>query len=148
MIDPCACLVGGSNANAIIPKMGKQDKHDISPEVRQRAKELRREQTPAEKMLWEFLLDRQLGGYKFRRQHPIGRFIVDFYCAEAGLVIELDGEMHVRQVEYDAARTQWLEDRDYHAIRFSNDEVSDNMEGVLERILEICGMLAGKTTRD
>ena len=128
--------------------MGKQDKHDISPEVRQRAKELRREQTPAEKMLWEFLLDRQLGGYKFRRQHPIGRFIVDFYCADAGLVIELDGGLHVRQADYDAARTQWMEDRDYHVIRFSNDDVADNIEGVLERILEICGQLAGKTKTD
>jgi len=73
-------------------------------------------------------MNRQLAGYKFRRQQPIGRFIVDFYCADVKLVIELDGDSHAGQVEYDSARTQWLEDREYHVIRFSNWDVHKNLE--------------------
>ena len=125
--------------------MPKQDKHNISPAVRQRAKELRHEQTPAEQKLWNLILNRQLGDYKFRRQHPIGNFIVDFYCAEVGLVIELDGDSHAEQVKYDAARTDRLDDWDYHVIRFTNRELHSNMEGVLRRILELCEHLEGNS---
>ena len=117
----------------------------ISPAIKQRAKELRLEQTPAEKKLWRILHDRRLGDYKFRRQHPIGRFIVDFYCAEAGLIIEIDGDSHADQVDYDLERTKWLQDRDYHVIRFTNRDVKQNLGGVAEKILELCDQL--KETR-
>ena len=113
----------------------------ISPAIKQRAKELRIEQTPAEKTLWRILRDRRLGDYKFRRQRPIGRFIVDFYCAEARLIIELDGDSHADQTEYDLERTKWLQDRDYHVIRVTNRDVKLNLDGVAEKILEVCGQL-------
>jgi 5-methyltetrahydrofolate--homocysteine methyltransferase len=77
-------------------------------------------------------------GYKFRRQHPIDRFIVDFYCAEAKLCIEIDGASHLEpsQVKYDAARTAWLEDGGYTVIRFTNHDVRYKMNVVLDEILK------------
>lgn len=110
----------------------------VSPSIRQRAKELRQPQTPAETKLWKVLRNRQLGGFKFRRQHPIHRFIVDFYCQEACLVIEIDGDSHSEQVEYDIARTDWLQNNGNKVIRFTNQEVHRNLEGVAEKILNLC----------
>jgi very-short-patch-repair endonuclease len=73
----------------------------------------------------------------FRRQHAVGRFIVDFLCAKARLVIEVDGDTHADQVEYDAERTQWLnEQNDYRVIRFTNDDIHHNIDAVLATILE------------
>jgi len=74
------------------------------PSVQNRAIELRKEMTAAEQVLWGKLRNRKVGGYKFRRQHPIGPYIVDFYCSQAGLIIELDGEIHLQMVEYDNER--------------------------------------------
>ena len=85
------------------------DHQKPSPVIRQRAKELRQPLTPPETRLWRILRDRRLGGFKFRRQHPIGRFIVDFYCMQVRLVVELDGPTHEDQVEYDEVRTEWLQ---------------------------------------
>lgn len=110
----------------------------IPPAIRQRARELRRPPTPAEHNLWQYLSGRQASGYKFRRQHPIGHFIVDFYCAAAKLVIEIDGEIHMEQVEYDQARTDWLESQGYRVIRFTNREVDEAPIIVVETILEHC----------
>ncbi|MFL5803128.1 MAG: endonuclease domain-containing protein [Roseiflexaceae bacterium] len=78
-----------------------------------RARQLRQEQTASEALLWEQLRARRLGGYKFRRQHALGRFIVDFYCAEHRLIIELDGPIHTQQHERDEAREEALNIQGY-----------------------------------
>ena len=113
-------------------------KQPIHPAIRARARELRQPQTPAERVLWGRLRNRQLDGYKFRRQHPIGRFIVDFYCAECRLVIEIDGDTHLDQVEYDQERTAWLEARGHRVVRFTNQDVHRRTGPVLEAILKAC----------
>ena len=112
--------------------------HRIYPPVLERARELRQPQTPAEQRLWARLRDRQLGEFKFRRQHPIGRFIVDFCCADRQLVVEIDGDSHAEQVEYDQARTEWLCEQGYSVIRFSNQAVWRQIEAVIEAILAAC----------
>ncbi len=94
--------------------------------------------TPAERMLWERLRNRQLGGLKFRRQHPLGPFIADFYCAEKRLVIEVDGIIHEQQKEQDEQRTRQFEEFRYRVIRFKNEEITSNIELVLENILKAC----------
>ncbi|MCI0441138.1 MAG: DUF559 domain-containing protein [Chloroflexi bacterium] len=104
-------------------------------ETQARAKELRREMTPAEIKLWQKLRYGQLDGAFFRRQHPVGPFILDFYCAKAKLVVEIDGHSHGEQIEYDEARTRWLnEQKKYRVIRFANQDVMKNIEGVLQVI--------------
>lgn len=107
-----------------------------SPEsVKARARELRSEPTPEERILWQRLRNHQLGA-KFRRQVPIGPFIVDFCCLEVRLAIELDGEVHARadQAALDAARTAWLEENGYRVLRFWNGEVRSSPDGVVARI--------------
>ena len=108
------------------------------PIILQRAREMRRKPTEPERRLWQKLRRKQLDGYKFRRQHPIGRFIVDFYCHQARLVVEVDGDSHAFQEEYDAARTAWLEAQGLHVIRFDNHTVITNLDGVLQAILTAC----------
>jgi len=117
------------------------DPQRSSPAIYARARELRKAQTPIERRLWWRLRKRQLDGLHFRRQHPIGPFIVDFYCDKHRLIIELDGPSHDEQVEYDEERTAWLEACGYRVIRFANKQVRNNLEGVLEAILMCC---AGK----
>ncbi|MFQ6015763.1 MAG: endonuclease domain-containing protein [Anaerolineae bacterium] len=125
--------------------MPREKRHRIHPAIRQRARELRRPQTPAEARLWQRLRRRQLNGHYFRRQHPIGNLIVDFYCAKARLVVEVDGDVHAMQEEHDAARTEWLEERGYRVIRFSNKQVFGKLNAVLESILAACeGQLSKK----
>ena len=97
-----------------------------------RARRLRRDQTDVEKKLWSHLRDRRLDGWKFRRQVPIDRYVVDFLCADAGLVVELDGGQHT--AESDAERTRLIESCGYLVIRFWNNDVMENTEGVLLRI--------------
>ena len=82
------------------------------------AREMRHELTPAESQLWNALRGRKLGGLKFRRQHPVGRFILDFFCAEYRLVVEVDGEIHATQIEHDTERTRLLGEFGYRVIRF------------------------------
>ncbi len=102
------------------------------------AKELRSAETEAEKKLWLFLRNRQLRGKKFRRQHAMGNYILDFYCSECKLVIELDGEVHNAKetLQYDLARTEKLKEYDITVIRFWNSEVINQTEKVLEKIAE------------
>ena len=113
-----------------------QTRHRIHPSIRQFARELRQPQTPAEATLWQYLRKRNLG-YKFRRQHPIECFIVDFYCAQAKLLIEVDGDSHANetQVEYDRARTEFLETKGYKVIRFMNEDVRYNLNAVVAKIV-------------
>ncbi len=108
------------------------------PLVRDRARQLRRASTEAEQRLWNRLRGGQLKGAKFRRQHPIGPYIADFFCLAAKLVIELDGGGHAaeEQRRADAARTAYLESCGYRVLRFWNNEVVENLDGVLERIAE------------
>ncbi len=101
-----------------------------------RPRNLRRNQTMAEEQLWERLRNGRLKGHKFRRQVPLGRFIVDFSCYDARLVIEVDGGQHAERTEEDTARAGWLESRGFRVLRFWNHEVIKNVEGVLARILE------------
>jgi very-short-patch-repair endonuclease len=106
--------------------------------IQARAKELRRDQTPAEARLWWHLRGKQLHGLKLRRQHPVGHFILDFYCASAKLAIELDGDSHAEQEAYDQARTEWLAERGYRVIRFTDRQVERNLETVLAAIADEC----------
>jgi very-short-patch-repair endonuclease len=106
-----------------------------TPEIEAAARRMRRNMTPAEKKLWEALRGKQLGGLKFRAQHPVGPFILDFYCPACRLAVELDGGVHEDQTAHDEARTQQLNDYGYNVIRFRNEEVLGDLPSVLERIL-------------
>jgi very-short-patch-repair endonuclease len=97
---------------------------------RSRAKELRSNPTDAERILWQHLRLRPLGGYKFRRQQPLGPSIVDFVCLEKRLVIEVDGGQHNTQRSYDEQRDAWLEQQGFRVLRFWKNEVLQNVEGV------------------
>lgn len=120
-------------------RMPKPKSHFISPAILERARDFRHPLKPPEAKVWLAVRNRQLG-FKFRRQNPIGRFIVDFWCAEARLVIEIDGDTHSvpDQAAYDRARTVWLEERGHKVIRFRAGQVERNIEGVLETIRREC----------
>ncbi|HLZ74581.1 endonuclease domain-containing protein [Phenylobacterium sp.] len=106
---------------------------------RDRARRLRREDTPAEARLWNALRDRRLGGWRWKRQVPSGPYIVDFYCPEAALVVEVDGGQHADQIAYDERRTAYLERHGLRVLRFWNSAVLTNSDGVCLTILEACG---------
>ena len=106
-----------------------------SQRIQKRARELRKEMTPAERILWGQLRNRQLEGLKFRRQHPLGRFIVDFCCAEHRLIVEVDGAVHRGQQDRDEARTKVLREYGYEVLRFSNEAVLGDVDAVLEAIV-------------
>lgn len=98
------------------------------------ARQMRHEPTPAEKQLWQKLRNKQILGFKFRRQHSIDRFIVDFYCNEVGLVVEVDGEIHDYTQEEDRLRQDFLESLGLRVLRFTNTKVLTSMDGVLQVI--------------
>jgi very-short-patch-repair endonuclease len=98
------------------------------------ARQKRRRPTPAEDILWQRLRNRQIADAKFRRQHTIERFIVDFYCAEAQLVVEVDGPIHDYTPEEDAIRQEFLESLGLRVIRFTNDDVLHHLDAVTEAI--------------
>jgi adenine-specific DNA-methyltransferase len=103
---------------------------------RQRARELRRSPTDAEQALWARLRGRQLCGHKFRRQQPLGPYVVDFACLKQKLVVEVDGGQHVEQAEADAERSRWLRAQGFRVLRFWNHEVLAATDDVLEAILD------------
>jgi very-short-patch-repair endonuclease len=105
-----------------------------TPELQAAARELRRRMTPAEQVLWEELRGQKLAGLRFRRQHPVGPFILDFACPERLLAVELDGSVHLGQQEQDAARTATLEDYGWHVIRFANELVFSELPAVVSTI--------------
>jgi very-short-patch-repair endonuclease len=115
--------------------MASQRIRGTTPDIIAAARRLRQNLTPAEKMLWQALRNRQLNGWKFRCQHPIASFVVDFYCPEHRFVIELDGGVHEQQVEYDAARTEKLNQLGYRVMRFRNSEVTSDLNRVLQEIV-------------
>jgi very-short-patch-repair endonuclease len=112
--------------------------YGATPDVFKKAKELRRYQTDAEKRLWAKLCRNQMLGLQFRRQHPINRFIVDFYCVKIKLVIEVDGSIHEipENKVYDIGRSQILNDFGITLLRFSNNHIINDIENVLKIIEE------------
>jgi very-short-patch-repair endonuclease len=112
----------------------------VNPVILARAKELRHPMTPHEAKLWQRLRGKQFCAIKFRRQHPIYRFILDFFCYQHRLVIEIDGDSHAApdQQLYDQARTEWLEQRGLRVIRFTNRDIDADIEGVLREIVRQC----------
>ena len=105
-----------------------------NPKTKHQAIKLRKESTPAERKLWSRIRDDQLG-VTFRRQHAVGNYILDFCCPKAKLIIELDGSQHLDQEEYDEERTKYLESEDYKVIRFWNNDVMNNIDGVILAII-------------
>ena len=107
-----------------------------------RARALRRNMTAAERKLWEILRLRQISGYKFRRQVPLGRYVADFVCHEARLIVEVDGGQHDHASADEVERAAFLQDEGYRVLRFWNNEVLGNLDGVYETIV---AELAGAT---
>ena len=107
------------------------------PAMSSTKKTLRKNQTDAETLLWHRLRNRQLGGFKFRRQHALAPYIVDFVCIEKLIVVEIDGSQHALTMDADARRTKFLEQKGFRVVRFWNNEVLGNTEAVLERILAL-----------
>jgi very-short-patch-repair endonuclease len=130
-----------------VPESKKSKPIQTFNEIKARARELRKQATPAEKVLWEQLRNRRLKGIKFRRQHPLGTYIVDFFCPAHRLVVEIDGELHSYQEEHDQARTQELEDYGYKVYRFWNYEVEQHLDSVLDTIVEKCDLPSPKAGR-
>jgi very-short-patch-repair endonuclease len=106
------------------------------------AQRLRRRATDIERKLWQYLRNRQLGGFKFRRQATVGGPVADFLCAEKRLIVELDGGQHSEQA--DAQRAAYLERLGYRVVRFWNHEVNENLGGVLRTILDECERLPSR----
>ena len=106
-----------------------------NPTIKHHAGQLRKEPTPAEYKLWSRLRNDQLG-VTFRRQHAIGKYIPDFCSPKAGLIIELDGSQHLEQEEYDQERTNYLASQGYKVIRFWNNDVMNNIDGVILAIMQ------------
>ena len=110
----------------------------VPQEMLERAKTLRKEMTLAESLLWQRLRAGRLDGIHFLRQQVIGRYIVDFYCHQAGVVVEVDGGIHQEQVGYDQEREAFLHQRGLVVLRFNNWEVEHQLEIVLGMILDAC----------
>ena len=113
--------------------------YGASASIFRNAEQLRNNMTPAEKKLWTALSNKKLNGFRFKNQHPINKFIVDFYCHKAKLVIEIDGEVHngIEQADYDIGRTYEIESFGLMIIRFTNDQVEKHCEEVIEEIKRI-----------
>ena len=109
----------------------------FKPRNTKRARDLRQQASPAERRLWQYLSSSQLDGHKFSRQIPVGPYFVDFICRNAKLVVELDGYSHDVRIEYDAARTRFIEAQGYRVVRFNNQDVIKNVEGVLTMIGQV-----------
>jgi very-short-patch-repair endonuclease len=129
--------------------MEEKDKNWLSGDIanlkylKEKRQKLRNNPTPAERELWKYLQNKQLDGYKFRRQFSIGNYIVDFYCTAVKLAIELDGAHHFTEEGklYDEARTQFMNSQGITEIRFENRELMESIEDVLKKIKEITATL-------
>jgi very-short-patch-repair endonuclease len=108
---------------------------------------MRRDPTPAEKILWTQLRGRRFAGFKFRRQEPIGKFIADFFCFDAMLIVELDGQTHLGCEAEDARRQLWFESLGYRVLRFWNSQLYEHGEAVLRTIWLECNARKGKGAR-
>jgi very-short-patch-repair endonuclease len=112
---------------------------ELWKKLKPRARQMRSQPTPAEKLLWERIKNKQLLGYKFRRQQVIDGFIVDFYCYEAQLVVEVDGKIHDYTQVQDAIRQEFLESLGLRVVRFKNEDVVLEMEAVVQAIIRWLG---------
>ena len=110
----------------------------VSSEMLERAKKLRREMTPAEKILWKELKANRLNGLHFRRQQVVHGYFPDFYCHQHELIVEVDGDIHEFQQESDAEREEYLISLGFRIIRFTNEEITKNLKGVLQKIVDEC----------
>jgi very-short-patch-repair endonuclease len=115
-----------------------------TPNGYERARQLRHEMTPAENKLWAYLRGNKVNGLSFRRQHAIGPYIVDFCAIKAKIIIELDGSQHLEQEGYDAERTKYLEAQGYTVLRFWNNDVLNNLDGVMSAIIHALEDVRGK----
>jgi very-short-patch-repair endonuclease len=120
--------------------MSRPTRGEASAVIVHQARSLRHEATSAEKVLWSALRGRQMAGLKFRRQHPIGQVILDFYCVEKRLAVEVDGAIHLNpeQAAHDADRTDYLAQHGIRVLRFTNDEVERHLPDVLKKIQAAC----------
>ncbi|MFA6458354.1 MAG: endonuclease domain-containing protein [Patescibacteria group bacterium] len=109
----------------------------MNPGLTQFARRLRRNSSDVEQLLWSNLRNKNLRNLKFRRQQPIGKFIADFVCFEKRVVVELDGSQHAES-EKDLLRDKWFSQQGFRVLRFWNNEVFENLDGVLEKIMEVC----------
>jgi very-short-patch-repair endonuclease len=98
------------------------------------SRKLRKNPTDAERLLWRHIRMQQVGNFRFRRQHPIGKYIVDFACTEKRLIVEIDGGHHADRVDYDVGRTRYFEARGYRVLRFWDNEVLKSIDAVKEQI--------------
>jgi len=114
---------------------GTEKKRDALAVNRNRAKQMRHEPVQAEKLFWSEIRNRKLGGFKFKRQVPLGPYIVDFVCLDENVIVELDGPLHNDRTQYDANRDALLRELGYRVLRFANDDVGGDFAGVLATIL-------------
>jgi len=134
--DPSPATGEESSAQKVVRRLGQ---YRYPPkQILRYAKEMRKKPTEAEAALWNALRRKQLNGFYFRRQRPVGRFIIDFYCEELRLGIELDGSVHdnPEEKQYDTEREEHLHARGVRIVRFSNDEVLENLKSVLEKMIQ------------
>jgi very-short-patch-repair endonuclease len=117
-----------------LPRLGGGLGRGVRFVVSRKARQLRNNPTEAEQKLWSHLRRKQLLGFRFRRQRPIGRYIVDFVCLEVSLIIEVDGGQHAEEIAKDEARTRFLERQGFRVVRFWNNDVLANTEEVLQAI--------------
>ena len=117
-----------------------QQKNYPSQHMIHRARDLRQTSTPPEQLLWIALRNGQIGGLKFRRQHPIGAYVVDFYCHAAALVVEVDGMSHDDKMQQDARKTKHLEQQGLQVLRVTNEDVMRDLDAVTRKIAQLGGI--------
>ena len=108
--------------------------HGASKNIKVKAKELRKDMTESERILWNYLRRSRQNGMYFRRQHPYGIYILDFYCFEANLAVEIDGKIHLDQKEYDLEKTKYLESSGLNVLRIENEDINNRIDWVIELI--------------
>jgi very-short-patch-repair endonuclease len=109
---------------------------EYNHKLKERARELRNNATPMEKKLWQFIKGKQIEGFDFHRQKPINNFILDFYCCELKLAIEIDGSSHIGKEDYDRERQNIIEKYGISFLRFTNNDVKNNLDGVIATIIK------------
>ena len=136
-----------TEANVSYPLSRVRERVGVRADAKGKARELRAQMTDAESLLWQQLRGRRFQGFKFRRQRPLGPYILDFVCLDAGLVIEIDGGQHAEQQAYDQARTALIESHNLAVIRFWNHEVMNDTAAVLEKIWQTLQTLTPTLSR-
>jgi very-short-patch-repair endonuclease len=120
--------------------MARNNPRPLHPMIRDHARELRHNATPPEQLLWSVLRGRRLGGLKFRRQEPIGQFIVDFCCRDRMLIVELDGSSHEDKLAADAERSKYLVGQGFRVLRVLNNDVMQELDAVARYIVKETGV--------